>query len=269
MGVQEYGAINLLTTLSHELRTPLAVIKGYATTLMHHEHKMSKIEQQEFLQAILQASERLESVVNQILEIQQLEEDALPLQYTSFKLYPFICEVVTEVCLQQQQTQDRQTTADIQITTEGYLHNIPWQLSTICGDRTRLKKALKVVLENALSYSPQGSQIVIGLRANSLEMAGCLPADSLDVRNERTSASPVTKLEIWVRDTGIGIEPQQLQKIFEHFHRIDTRLTREVNGLGLGLALCKRIVELHHGTIWAESEVGKGSIFHILLPVTY
>jgi signal transduction histidine kinase len=74
-------------------------------------------------------------------------------------------------------------------------------------------------------------------------------------------------VEIWVRDHGIGIPAKQLERIFERFHRVDTRLTREVNGLGLGLAICKRIVELHNGTIWAESTPGEGSTFHILLPV--
>jgi signal transduction histidine kinase len=74
-------------------------------------------------------------------------------------------------------------------------------------------------------------------------------------------------MEMCVRDHGIGIPPEQLERIFENFHRLDTRLTREVNGLGLGLAICKRIVELHGGTIWAESQVGMGSTFHVLLPV--
>jgi two-component system phosphate regulon sensor histidine kinase PhoR len=69
-----------------------------------------------------------------------------------------------------------------------------------------------------------------------------------------------------VRDKGIGIPPNHLERIFERFHRVDTRLIREVNGLGLGLAICKRIVELHHGTIWAESTPGEGSTFHIFLP---
>jgi signal transduction histidine kinase len=74
-------------------------------------------------------------------------------------------------------------------------------------------------------------------------------------------------LEICVRDSGIGIPQEHIGRIFDHFHRVDTRLTREVNGLGLGLAICKRIVELHDGVIWAESEVSKGSTFHVWLPL--
>ncbi len=74
-------------------------------------------------------------------------------------------------------------------------------------------------------------------------------------------------VEICVRDNGIGIPPAHLGQIFDRFHRVDTRLTREVGGLGLGLSICKRIVELHGGLIWAESEIGRGSAFHVWLPM--
>ena len=74
-------------------------------------------------------------------------------------------------------------------------------------------------------------------------------------------------VEICVRDNGIGIPTAHLERIFDRFHRVDTRLTREVNGIGLGLAICKRIVELHGGMIWAESEIGIGSTFHVWLPM--
>ena len=73
--------------------------------------------------------------------------------------------------------------------------------------------------------------------------------------------------EIWIQDHGIGIAEAHLEQIFQRFYRVDTSLTREVNGLGLGLAICKQIVTLHNGLLWAESEVGKGSTFHVLLPM--
>ena len=75
-------------------------------------------------------------------------------------------------------------------------------------------------------------------------------------------------LEILVCDNGMGIPVEHLERIFDRFHRVDTRLTREVNGLGLGLTICKRIVEMHDGIIWAENrQNGKGSVFHVRLPI--
>jgi signal transduction histidine kinase len=78
----------------------------------------------------------------------------------------------------------------------------------------------------------------------------------------------VPLVEIWIKDVGSGIAPEHLKSIFDRFYRVDMSLVRAVNGLGLGLSICKSIVELHGGTIWVESEVGKGSTFHVLLPST-
>jgi signal transduction histidine kinase len=74
-------------------------------------------------------------------------------------------------------------------------------------------------------------------------------------------------IELQVRDQGMGIAQAYIEQIFHQFYRVDSSLTREVNGLGLGLAMCKRIVELHQGLLWAESEIGRGSTFHVLLPL--
>jgi signal transduction histidine kinase len=82
----------------------------------------------------------------------------------------------------------------------------------------------------------------------------------------RDEAAPRDMLEIIVSDTGVGIPSEHLGRVFERFHRVDTRLTREVDGLGLGLAMCARIAEMHGGHIWAESTPGTGSAFHLVLP---
>jgi signal transduction histidine kinase len=97
------------------------------------------------------------------------------------------------------------------------------------------------------------------------------PAEEEQRARVESSGQPPTlavpALEIGVYDSGVGIPADHLGRIFDRFHRVDTRLTREVDGLGLGLAICKQIVELHGGAIWAESEPGVGSIFHVLLPL--
>ena len=98
---------------------------------------------------------------------------------------------------------------------------------------------------------------------------GGLPSlNQNDTPGQHSTPSPQRMLELLVCDPGMGIPVEHLERIFDRFHRVDTRLTREVNGLGLGLAICKRIVELHNGLIWAENRSnGKGSVFHVRLPI--
>jgi len=94
-------------------------------------------------------------------------------------------------------------------------------------------------------YSPRGGAIELGIRHHRhLQM-----------------------VEMWICDNGIGIPPELLHRIFERFHRVDLRLIRETAGLGVGLTICKRLIELHNGVLWAESARDKGSLFHVLLPV--
>jgi signal transduction histidine kinase len=112
------------------------------------------------------------------------------------------------------------------------------------------------VLQNAVTYSPAGGDVVVSLRPYAS------PSDHSS--DHRTAARAV---EIEVRDGGIGIPTEHLDRVFERFHRVDTRLTREAEGLGLGLAIARRVVELHGGSIWAESDLGSGSTFHIVLPL--
>ena len=98
---------------------------------------------------------------------------------------------------------------------------------------------------------------------------GGLPSlDQHDAAGQHSTHRPRQMLEILVCDTGMGIPDEHLERIFDRFHRVDTRLTRETSGLGLGLAICKRIVELHNGFIWAEkTSNGEGSVFHVRVPI--
>ncbi len=126
-----------------------------------------------------------------------------------------------------------------------------------------------------MKYSPSGGVIEIVLRplmsqqVYSLGLPGLHAADGSTWEDHSLplSQQPRQVLEIRVQDSGMGIPSEHLDRIFDRFLRVDTRLTREVNGLGLGLAICKRIVSLHHGIIWAESGPGQGSVFHVWLPI--
>jgi signal transduction histidine kinase len=127
-----------------------------------------------------------------------------------------------------------------------------------------------VLLENALLYSPDDGIVTVGLctgrasaRVPALK-AEKAKAMAVILPGQFTRDEAVT--EIWVQDQGHGIPPEHLARIFQRFTRVDTSLTREVNGLGLGLTLGKYIVELHRGRLWVESMPGVGSTFHIVLP---
>jgi signal transduction histidine kinase len=125
------------------------------------------------------------------------------------------------------------------------------------GDPRSVHKMLTHLLENAIRFSPEGGRIDVIVQPVS------------QARMPTRSAHPPdlpSFLEICVCDFGIGIPTEHLERIFERFYRVDTSLTRQVNSLGLGLAMCRHLVALHHGRIWAESCSAGGSAFHLWLP---
>ena len=248
----------LLATVSHELRSPLASIKGYAATLLRHERRISREERHEFLLAITEASDRLAGVIDRLLEMSQLETGDINIELTTVNLAYLVREAITAVeqRLIAPEHADRPWTLALRLE-DG--RGMPTdEEPVIWADRHRLREVLDNLLDNAIHYSPEGGTIEITIRPIFTPGHTVLPPAQQEVQQ---------MVEICVRDHGIGIPPAHLGRVFDRFHRIDTRLTREVNGLGLGLAICKRIVELHGGTIWAESELGQGSAFHVWLPV--
>ncbi len=264
----------LLATVSHELRSPLASIKGYAATLLRHERRISREERHEFLLAITQASDRLAGVIDRLLEMSQLETGDITIELTAVNLAYLVREAITalEQRFVEPEHQERQFTFTLQLEDERRVptHEEP----VIWADRHRLREVLDNLLDNAIHYSPEGGAIEVIIRpvftrgqTNRLR-----PMTRGDDGDDRQAMRPLAKreaqsmVEICVHDQGIGIPPAHLERVFDRFHRVDTRLTREVNGIGLGLAICKRMVELHGGTIWAESELGQGSTFHVWLP---
>ena len=290
----------LLATVSHELRSPLASIKGYAATLLRHERRISREERHEFLLAIKEASDRLEAVIDRLLEISQLETGGITIERSSVNLAYLVREAITSVERHLEVPGREASTADDQRSHDksGYLpprqgalpggqvtYTFTLRLQDRFGmptrdepiiqaDRNRLREVLDHLFENAIKYSPEGGAIDVVIRplVASSQAGRGRPAPGKSDHDKKMGMShsvPGSRqmVEVCVRDNGIGIPAAHLERIFDRFHRVDTRLTREVNGLGLGLAICKRIVELHGGMIWAESEIGTGSAFHIWLPM--
>lgn len=266
----------LLTTVSHELRGPLTAIKGYAATLLRHERRISREERHEFLLAIVAATDRLEHIVGRFLEISQLETDAIRIERSPVDVARLAHEALTVAEQRASGLSPARFTFHLHLKDAA---GVPTQeMPLIMADPRRLREVLDQLLENAMNYSPQGGAIDMIVRPVASLLPGGEASDQVDDTlaspkdAPHRSASTVERkagrvLEICVCDNGLGIPTEHLGRIFDHFYRVDTRLIREVYGLGLGLTICKRMIELHDGVIWAESCPAGGSAFHVRLPV--
>lgn len=277
----------LLASLSHELRSPLTSMKGYAAMLLRHEQRISQEERHEFLSAIADASQRLEIVVDRLLEMSQLETATLPLKRVSVNLVSLVREAVTAAeqgarrkepsvpVLPKQSESGPPTKWTFVVRIEESYKNPTDEVILLQANWGLLRKVLDHLLENAVIYSPAGGKIEVGLRTIEPEKVHLLSQKlvQIPVAHRSTVVLPPSwspdqpMAEIWIQDHGIGIPSDHLEQIFQRFYRVDTSLTRAVNGLGLGLTICQRIVELHEGILWAESEVDEGTTFHVLLPL--
>ncbi len=262
----------VLATVGHELRSPLTSIKGYTATLLRQERRLSRQERQEFLLAIREASERLEAIIERFLEMSQLETGNL-------KARPIpvdAARVAQEALLNAQQRTNESLPAHFtfHLRLKDEHGALTSQEPLILADPRLLREVLDNLLDNAINYSPDGGRIDIVIYPVQSSSAGrqyaAQEAVSGEERQEgqmQTEGEAEQMLDICVCDHGLGIPDEHLERIFERFHRVDTGLTRTVNGLGLGLTICKRIVEMHGGRIWAESCSAGGSAFHVLFPL--
>jgi signal transduction histidine kinase len=213
-------------------------------------------------------------VIDHLLEMASLETGTLVLEPSTVNVAQLIREAIS--ALEHPADAERVVTAG---RLRFHLENrgsTPGDEVFIEADHRLLRKVLDQLLENAITYSPEGSTIEVSLRARSPSdraLSSGLPLQGGDGPGSQMASSHQSGLpgeqewvEISVRDEGRGIATEHLGRVFDPFYRVDMRLAREVDGLGIGLAICKRIVELHGGAIWVESTPGAGSTFHVRLP---
>jgi len=230
---------------------------------------ISRAERHEFLLAIEKATNQLEVVIDHLLEMASLETGTLALESSAVNLVQLVREAISAADLRSADTEQPHSTLRFQFEDRS---SAPRDGVFIEADRHLLRKALGQLLENAVNYSPEGGAIHVVLRTVSPSDRAARSDLAPRVSNGRGGITMPTLpgeqewVEISVRDEGLGIAAEHLPRVFDPFYRIDTRLSREVNGLGIGLTICKRIVELHGGVIWVESTVGAGSTFHVWLP---
>ncbi|MBP0012559.1 MAG: PAS domain S-box protein [Roseofilum sp. SID3] len=225
-----------LANMSHELRTPLNAILGMTEGLQEGVFEPMNAMQLKALKTIERSGFHLLELINDILDLAKIESGQVDLEYSSVAI-EYLCQSSLVFVKQQSQKKGLQ------------LHlKVPPNLPDITVDERRMRQVLINLLNNAVKFTPKGGQIV-------LEVAPLL----LDKTSENY-------LRFTVTDTGIGISPDNLPKLFQPFIQIDSSLNRQYEGTGLGLALVKQIVELHKGWITVTSEVGVGSCFAIKLP---
>lgn len=218
---------NFLSNVSHELRTPLASIKGFIHTI-RREKDMDLKNREEFMQIIEEETERLTKLINRLLNLSRIEIERITLNKKEFDLAAAAQEVADIY----------ETPATVRKVS--LKRDIPAKL-LICADPQNLKEALSQLLENSIQYTDEGGSVEV-----------CV----IDKNNE---------VLVSVSDTGCGIPEDELPNIFERFYKIE-KPAEQVGGIGLGLALVKRIVEAHGGKIGVESKVGEGSRFYFTIP---
>jgi signal transduction histidine kinase len=220
---------NLLSTVSHELRTPLAIIKGYSTLLLDYDEKLENEEKHEYVESIDKATSRLVELVNHILDMSRLDSGLLQLERSSVSISRLIKEAAAEARL-------RAPGHSIQV-------NLPAGLPRVRIDTKRIRQVLDNILDNAIKYSDEGTETVISAERQDQEML------------------------ISISDHGIGIATEDLDRVFDRMYRAEHRTNQEIGGVGLGLAICRGLVEAHGGHIWIESEERKGTTVFFKLPL--
>jgi two-component system sensor histidine kinase KdpD len=220
---------DFISTITHELRTPLGFIKGYSTTLLRSDTRWDSDTQQEFLQIIDQEADRLQELIENLLDSARLQSGNLKMDFQAVRIETLIKSVGDRVKAHHK---------DLEI----YLS--PEEQGTIIrGDPKRLGQVFENLFNNAIKYAP---------------------SSDLWVKIETENSAQV---HIQVEDHGPGIPQRYLPHIFDRFFR-NPEIEPYVHGSGLGLFICKKIIQAHKGQIYATSTVGEGTIFHIILPLS-
>ncbi len=246
-----------LANMSHELRTPLNAIIGFSELLEDLHFGSLNERQQRYVGNVLSSGRHLLALINDVLDISKVEAGKIEVQPEVFAIGPALEAAIREV---RSQAIRRGVRMELEIE-EG--------LAILVADPLRFKQILYNLLSNAVKFTDPGGGVHVSARV--------VNGSGFTVHGERPDQPEPSTMnheqhgdfaEISVQDTGIGIRAEDIPKLFQPFTQLDASLARRYQGTGLGLALTKRLVELHGGQIWAESEgEGKGSTFTFTLPL--
>ncbi len=235
---------SFIANTSHELRTPLNSILGFSDVLLEKTFGPLNDSQERYVRNIHAAGKHLLELINNVLDIAKIDSGKFEIVYETFHVPAFIAEVIAIIT----QLAEKKS---IEIVTQ-----IDQDVDVITADRVKIKQVLYNLLSNAIKFTPEGGKA--GITVAYEESAG----DALVMGGPKET---VLKISVW--DTGVGISPEDKERIFDEFEQADTTLSREFGGAGLGLALSKKLVEIHGGKISVDSSLGVGSIFTFTVPV--
>lgn len=220
-----------LADIGHELRTPLTYLKGYSEILLRHS--IPEEEKTEYLQIIYDQSNRLQRLVQDLFDLARMEQGDFSFRWDQIDLEDVLTDVLTLV----------ESSMDAKGIQLEYFP--PHQSFLVEGDRQRLGQVFINILENARRYSPEGGSVYIRYQGTK------------------------TAVTVEIQDTGPGIPKKELPFIMERLYRVEKSRSQETGGAGLGLAISKKIVDMHRGELQVESTKAKGTTFKILLPLLH
>jgi PAS domain S-box-containing protein len=218
-----------VSVISHELKTPVSLIKGYASTLAREDAHWNAETLREGLQVIGEESDRLNGLIDNLLDASRIQAGGVRLEKSDINIPRLAQKVVDSF---RHQTDKHTFTLDF-----------PPDFPVVVADEERLRQVFNNLINNAIKYAPDGGEIRVG---------GWQEGDEVIV---------------FVADQGIGIPEEEQDKLFQRFYRVDSSLRRKTQGAGLGLFLCRSIIEAHGGRIWLRSAPGKGATVFFSLPI--
>jgi len=223
---------NFLSVVSHELKTPLHSIKGFVDIILMGKTGPVTELQRDFLTTVKEQTGHLQRLIEDLLEFSRLESGQIKLRPVLLDLADVVASVADKL---------KPLAGNKQLTLALHVAGLP----EIEADAMRLEQVLTNLMENAIKFTPEEGRIdVTGTECGDM-------------------------IELVVADTGIGVPPDEQERIFDRFYQVDSSARRRYKGTGLGLTICKHIVTQHGGRIWVEAAAEGGSAFHVLLPIVF